>query len=460
MIVYWLLFLFVILTLLSYIILNRDIFSPSVFMGIAYILAISCTIYNIKAWSINMRIKTLFILVLSYMIFMLMEVFIKLLWQKKLNSTLAKQSSKLINKKNSEGRYIIIPNCVCISFDIFAVMVAFWYFRGAYQIACNHGYSGVGNFLTYFRNAASYGILSADETMNPIVEQLFKFETVGAYVFSYILINNLMTSKWNFVDTWKDTFKYRIPIYVFFVATISTAGRLQYIRFAVALLLMTYLQYNQKHNWKKNISRKIFLYGGIALVVIMVAFFLMGNIVGRNVTQSPMDYLTRYAGSPIYMFDKYLQSPLPRTKYFGGETFYGIYTGLRKLGLTKYHEIYHLEFRTLGRQVLGSNTYTAIRRYYQDFGVTGVAVFQVLMSLIVNSYYYFVIRSINRSEFKEIIYCFFYYSIPLHPINETFFSVGFSIGSIIYILDFILLWNLIKMSTRVRIKWGLRRSLI
>lgn len=437
--------------LFTYSVFSRDIFSPSVFMGAGYVLAICCAIYNIKAWSISISGNTVIVMVSAYLVFVFFEFIIRGIWIKKnkciLSTTNAINSEKVFNKIN-------IPNYMCILFDAFVSVVAILYFKNAYEIACNHGYAGIGNFLTYYRKASSYGILSAEEMMNPLVEQLFKFVTVGAYIFSYVLINDFLSYGHVNSYVWRKTIKYRIPIYVFFVATISTAGRLQYIKFVVALLLMVYILYNKKYSWKKNTSSIIIKYGIVVLVFLLVAFFLLANTVGRTVTQTPIDYLTRYAGSPIYLFDKFLKNPLSPTSYFGGETFYGIYTGLRKLGLSHYYEIHHLEFRSLGNLSIGSNTYTAIRRYYRDFGFAGVVVMQMIMSLIINAYYYFVVRNALCTDIKIMIYCFFYYSVPLHPINELFFSLGFSLGSLVYVLYFVILWNALILSTKVRFRWN------
>lgn len=433
---------FSILLFLFYLVLNRDIMAPTVILGISYILAILAAIYNVNNWMIHLGTKTCFILIFSYALFGCIEVVIKFLWRSRKREEI---------NVGTGLKEIVVPNYMIYLYIFGAIIIVLLFGREVYRIAVEHGYVGEGNFLTYYRMAASYGVLSLKDDINQIVNQLFKIITVGAYISTYIFINNFIVLNISSKQKWKKLFLCRIPIYIFLVGSILTANRLQYIRFAIAGFVMFYLLWNYHHNWSVNISGKIICWGIIAFILLLICFVWLRGIVGRVNQQAPIDYVTRYAGASIELFDQYIKKPVSPSSYWGGETFYGIYTGLRKLNLSDYNFIGHLEFRELGDCGYSSNTYTALRRYYHDFGMVGIVVFQSLLSFFYNIFYYFHIRMCSkRTQFKEILYAFLFCAIPLHSINEIFFSSYLSVAYTVYIIEFYLMWRII---TKVRFAW-------
>ena len=433
---------FVFLTIFFYLVMNRDIMSPTVIMGLSYILAIIAAIYNINNWKINLGIKTCVILLTSYVVFAVVEIAIKYLWVHGRNAE---------NTIFPELKEIVIPKYMICIYLVFVSVITFLYYIEIFRIATMYGFSGTGNFLTYYRNAASYGVLTLEEDVNQIINQLFKLVTIGAYIFLYILLNNLIAVQLPFREKWRKYFWLRVPIYFFLVASLLTANRLQYIRFAVAGFVMTYLLWNCHWNWTRHISGKIVVWGIVTLVVLLISFVLLRSVVGRISNQTPVDYITRYAGAAIELFDQYVKKPIASSDYFGEETFYGLYTVLRKLGLSSYDKIGHLEFRRLGNYGYASNTYTAIRRYYRDFGMLGIVVFVSITSLFYSIFYYYQLRKPNkRTQYKEILYAFMFYAIPMYSINELFFSSYISVAFIVYCVELWLLWFVVTKIRFVR----------
>ncbi|MTV44646.1 oligosaccharide repeat unit polymerase, partial [Streptococcus pneumoniae] len=88
-----------------------------------------------------------------------------------------------------------------------------------------------------------------------------------------------------------------------------------------------------------------------------------------------ISYITRYMGGSIQLFDLFVIDPIRRNKELGAETFSGIYEMLAKLGFDN-NIIKGLEWRVSPNYYSLGNVYTAIRRYYSDFGVIGIVICQ------------------------------------------------------------------------------------
>lgn len=441
-----LLLVFCFLTLMMYILLNRDIMAPTVVMGMSYILAVLSTSYNAKIWNVNPCYKTFFILVGSYIWFAIMEIIVKVIWEYRFRIGMCRFET------TESMREINIPNYYITLFSFFSILISGFLFLEEYRIASQHGYSGSGNFLTYYRMASSYGVLTLEEDVNQVVNQMYKLVTASGYVFLYVLLNNLIFTKGLFKDKWKRYFPIRIPVYIYLVSSLLSANRLQYLRFLAAGFIMFYIMWNRKTNWTRNISGKLLRYAIPIMVLVLILFSSLRGVVGRVNNQSTIDYITRYAGASIELFDQFVENPSGKTEYWGEETFHGAYTVLRKLKLSDYNKIGHLEFRRLGRTKYSSNTYTAIRRYYRDFGLMGVLILEGLTSVIYSYFYYFQIRTFGReSIFKDILYAFAYYAIPMYSINEIFYSSYISLSFIIQILG---IWFVLFVVTRIRFVRG------
>ncbi len=431
MYLYLLFFFFVIVFLVSYTFFEKDILSPSVILAITYIFSVFWAIYAQNLWDVNIGINAFFLLILGYLSFFFVEVLMRSLWKKG-------HATRVIENHIIGREYIVVQKGVYILYIIFSVIITFLYYKEVYRIASSHGYNGLGSFLTIYRQSASYGILSADEEINVFINQSYKIVAAGAYIFLYIFINNYIITK-----KWSSLFWCRFPVYLYFVSSVFTGSRLQYIRFVVSAFVVLYLLWNYHIQWNYKISGKMIRYGVIGTTVLLVAFYAMRMIVGRGegFGEGIIYYIAHYAGSSICVFDQYVKHPISHGKYFGEETFYGIYTALRKLGLSDYHKIAHLEFRGVGRST--SNTYTAIRRYYHDFGIIGVVVFQGICSWFYSYFYYFKCRSRNCKPITIILYAFLLFPIALHSINEQFFSAIISVAYAMYVIEIIVLWKIL-----------------
>ena len=127
---------------------------------------------------------------------------------------------------------------------------------------------------------------------------------------------------------------------------------------------------------------------------------------------------------------------------WGNETF----TALNN-DLFGYSDNIHLEFRQSNGIWIG-NVYTALRNYYQDFGLEGVIVLQIIYSVIMTSLYLIASNKNNKSSnFILPIYALFGFTLILHSYRDFFFStiVSFNyINIIIYMFIIMFIFKKIR----------------
>ena len=113
-----------------------------------------------------------------------------------------------------------------------------------------------------------------------------------------------------------------------------------------------------------------------------------------------------------------------------------------------------MEFRQSNGVAIG-NVYGAIRRYYNDFGIGGVIVLQMIASTFFNTFYYCLKKaSNNHSKFIYLFYAYLFYHVYELPIDDTFFKNFISFNMIttfivLYIVYYI--FTNVKITTRLRI---------
>lgn len=141
----------------------------------------------------------------------------------------------------------------------------------------------------------------------------------------------------------------------------------------------------RKYSWRKTLAFKYVKIGIVALMVVFIAFYLLKYLVRvGNTVNSILDYIGYYAGGSVQNFNLYIEDPPNRLqKLFGQESFMGIYSTLEKFKLVDLSGVYltnsNLEFRQSNGVAIG-NVYGAIRRYYNDFGISGVIILQIIAS--------------------------------------------------------------------------------
>lgn len=416
----------------TYIVFNGDIMAPSFIFCAMYTFSIGCALVNYDAWGLSVITNQLVELyLLGAIIFILIGLLCKVLFAKNYKAP----SEKGLKK-------ITIGNYVTFSLILINTVALLLWIINVYKI------SGGGSFsvmMESFRLKTSYG---TDASMPNYLLQLSKIVTVSGYIYGFVYINNLLSGNGN---KFLNLLLVNPAIYLLF--SIFSSNRLNFLNFISALVIYYYLLKSVKLNMENRSIRLIIKLITLFLLVLLVFYgirLLVGRISSEN--SNLIDYITMYAGGPVKLFDLYLQQPI-HSNIWGKETFISVNQLLRKLGIFDIPQyLVHKEFRTYEGINLG-NVYSAYRNWYADFGFKGTILLQSIFSIFFNIYYYKLrgTRYYDKHKLGVILYGYMASCIFLHPIDDEFYRYTISIGFLVYLLIF---WVIYKLTIK-KIKFRL-----
>lgn len=427
--IYLLLFTIIVLFLISYFVV-RDIFHPVCLMCLTFSLSVFCAILNIEKWTIDLSGKTILIIIIGIISFLIPG----LIAYKKFKTTDDRVKDSNYIKYNQTIMFILV-----IIQLIILLLFALW-------TANNIG--GISKIFDISAMSKYRFEKSFDQEINmpSYISQGIKFTKALIYIFSFIEIHNkILSNKRN--EKKKINILYILSLIMFAIQTILSGGRSDLVILFISILTMIFMfdcYYSNKAGVKlgKNIVKII-----IVTALLLYVFSITRTLVGRTADDNFIDYVTRYFGGPIELFDLYIKNPIAKSDIFGKETLFGINKFLGQIGIIDFPYTLHLEFRSVNGEVLG-NVYTCFRRFYQDFGYFGVISLNLLFGWIMTKYYNNIKNSkaIGKLSIYNIFYFMIIHCVILAPFSDFFYSTVLSINYInivIYMLIIIIL--LIKL---------------
>lgn len=430
--IFLLFFLFIILLFVSFILFDRDYMSPSFIFCAVYIISIGSAIINYNKWGLkDYSIEAFSILLGGAVLFIIIGLIVKKIvfnespdnYQDVINST-------RINENIFISIFLIIINVIILILTV-------------RQVKLIGGGGSWGEMMETFRSTTSYTL---DPIMNipGYLQQLQKIPIACAYIYLFILIYNVTNG---YVKT-KDWLFAVINVIIFVMLSIVLSNRLNILGIVGAIILYYFAlhQGNNVTNGLKVLSRLLLIFLGL-----MIVFYLIRLVVGRlnSANTNFVDYITFYIGGPVKLFDLFLKDPIHDFSIWGKETFVSLIGTARDLGANIPIYLMHKEFRTFNGVELG-NVYSAYRNWFADFGLPGTFILQAIFSLFYNFYYYKLQKiGINQHKISFIIYAYLSNALFLHPIEDWFFNMCLSVGTLIYIVIFVILYQLITKRIKI-----------
>ena len=272
------------------------------------------------------------------------------------------------------------------------------------------------------------------------VKQLIKLSKAFIYCYSFVIIYNCALLKEKFSFKKHIPISFIISIIIYFVQTVFSASRFN-LAILVVYLFLTYYVLFFARKGIGTVKFKTIIRVCLIIVVFGFLFFVTKEFFGRTSDKTFVEYLGAYFGGSIELLDLYVINPLQKSLIWGKETF----TALNS-DLFGYSSNIHLEFRQSNGIWIG-NVYTAFRNYYQDFGMQGVIILQVIYSFIITNLYN--IASKSRNNTALILYALFGYTLVLHSYRDFFFSTIISIN---YLNIMFYMFIVMQIFKRVKIK--------
>lgn len=445
MLIYILLILFVAMLVLSYRVFNREIVNPSVIFCFMYTLSILSAIYNISAWNIDLVWKTFFILFLGGVEFILISYIIKKKFEKKY--------ADIEENKKKDTVNFVLNKYIMILLSVFSIVVIGILVFNIYKIASQFG--AYNNFTEAQRLFKSHTSYSNDASLPSYLPRLLKILELSSYICLYSFLYNVINSSEKKLSRiiLKNIY-YIVPVIFYIASEFISSSRITTIQLGCAGIVMGLIIWHSKYEWKKHIEFKFIGKMILIGVVCLVAFYYSAALIGRENSKGMLDYITLYAGGSIECLNQYVKEPITQSQTKGSETFILLMRGLNKYGVTHFNlldsQTPHLEFRYYNDNMIG-NVYTAYRRWYNDFGVIGIAVLNGFMAFVFNTLYYlFKYRRLKKyNHLVMIIFGYISYAIFLHPVDSYFYTTVFQITfgtnlilfTILYILFFVIKYD-------------------
>lgn len=427
-----LLFLFfLILLFITYYLFDKDFMAPSFIISAMYVISIGVALLNYKEWGLSDYSSTTFFIVLGgTVLFILVGFIVKIAVYP--TSFQSNNSPDVILKQPHHLRINKTITIILISMNI--IIVYLW----AHAVKNIVGSAGsFSQMMETFRSITSYSV-DPTESIPGYIQQLSKIPTVSGYVYGFILCYNLA---WGSIN--KKDWAWCLPnVMLYIVLSIFSSNRLNLLGLIGAFIIYFYV--TRQEVTTKSSSLKSLLKLFYIFVVVLLVFYAIRVLVGRRGSANTgfLDYISLYIGAPVKLLDLFIKQPIHDLSIWGKETFVSINGTLRDLGFNIPKYLMHKEFRIYNGIELG-NVYSAYRSWYADFGVVGVIILQSLLSIFYNAYYYLMKKKgFVLHKILFLLYGYFSMALFLHPIEDWFYPMFIAVGTIIYIVLFILIYKL------------------
>lgn len=420
---------------LAWIISKGRINSPSVIFSASFS-AMVCLGYIYKDYmGYDIEESTFSVLAIAGGLFLLTETVVSLLYN---NSNRRVIFNKLNSNSNITKHPIIVSTVIlrmCICFMVFSLLTAI------FAVYTNTS----GETFTRMTQYKEMLIYDADSVRYQfIVSMMYKINTALAYVLGYVLIYNKVAFNMSFFKQ-----KKILVLLVLFVLFSSIAqGARQPAFEMVVFLFLIYTFLLTKDKKRKEVIKFIFKSIPLALVLIVV-FYFMSELIGRRQTERGIfEYLAVYFCGGLYAFNLYIENPC-RTEFWGQSSFADIYTYLIKMGIVPSSaSMAYKEFDLYG------NTVTIFGRWYEDFGEIGVYVMTILVSLVFSWVFYHTISFRNNKKenhLARILYGKILIALVWAGYDDRVRALLSVTTMLILVLIALTYWILVKKKLRIRI---------
>lgn len=227
------------------------------------------------------------------------------------------------------------------------------------------------------------------------------------------------------------------------LSSIITGSRNNLILFVMLFIFFLYFCNQSKNGWAAGIRLKPVLIGIGLAIILLVSFQKFADILGRNTTSSPMNYLAEYVGAEVYNLNLFLGSQkVPMTDaYSGTQTFINFFkTFGRFWGASSNNYVQVLPFHTSNGYNLG-NVYTTFYPYLYDFGLRGMLALITLMAVISESIHAFAKKYFSGGKVPSIVLIdgYVFTALAFSFFSNKFYEQLFSLNFLEYMIIWVLL---------------------
>lgn len=266
-------------------------------------------------------------------------------------------------------------------------------------------------------------IKSEDESVSigALPSLIYNLLIGASYAYAYMLAVSICKCKKT---------KLAYPIILFLIGSLGimvSGSRTDVIGPMIALILLVLMFKEQAKNRisLSSIPIRVYIFLIIFIIAIIWFFQFSTSLIGRDVEQTPIDYISTYLGASLQNFDYTQTHSSVNSGYFGLNTFKPLYDSLEQLGLVP-TGISRSRFPFISRDgYFTGNVYTTYYPLILDFGIIGTMICIAIMAIIMQLLYEYSIRDM-KVRFIPIIPII--YSLLNYYMFMSFFASNFFQG--------------------------------
>ncbi len=374
---------------LSYTLSSGNMLSPTFVSSIMFALATICILYNNDFWDVSYSWNTYYIILFTFCTMLIAEFTALLISYKKIS-----KRKDVLEKNYYKKQDIYIRNDVNILLTVMVIVLTCFmiydvFNTGGYE---EHGLNAIG-FTKY-----------GEEGLSIISKLSLRITWIVLIVYLYVFIYNIYISKVKL----KKCIKYIIPIIVGIINIFLSGNRVGFVK-VLSIIYVFFMIFQRSNSLKGKVSfyNTVKKFLPIGLIVILAFYGLRGisKINSTAAQRNFSDYITYYVGSPLYLFDKWLNEYKPPfdTNYKFGQ-----------MSLTSIYKMFGVEVNYFnsyiyvgGESNFAGNEFSWFQRPYSDFGFFGMLLFTFIIYFIFSYILYYKI-SYSYNTKRRIHYIVFY----------------------------------------------------
>jgi len=359
------------LLLCAYYVYNKNLLHPVVI--ILFILTFSAlwAVIGVDYFGIDISYLTYFTIVLSIIFWAIGDLIAHFIFFK---------YKKKWSLRENVSKYEFSPSMVFILFSSLIVLFVCIKYMERFIYIGQH--MGGDNFIAYYGLARRYTTEVQDHIHPDYWLPVGKFVVILNIVSRNLSLALVYIFLYNNIFFKKVKKRLLLPFLLYIPVTIFTTGRFALFRMVLIIAILYILLRYQKLGWGKGngyLIKKIAKFGVIFVIIFYSLGFVRSNGVKVTKDQIFASFCT-YFGSQIYGLNHVLVNPIDQSEYFAQETIPILYVILKKFE-------YYIPMKPLNAKSWSwkngySNTYTALKKPINDFGIIGMLITRIFLGLI------------------------------------------------------------------------------
>lgn len=396
MLIYILAMMLTCVLVIAYASSEHDIFHPWLIVTVSFLGCTILAMLNLDYWQYGFHANTCLVIMAAIMCFGLGSALASYALGTKSNSKMPEFPIQVLE---------VLPIIVGVFMLVLAVVSAVELHKISVAYGNTDGYLGM---IGAVRRLIEARVIAAPR----ITAYCGLISLSAATCFMYVYLHNLI-----YFGRRYTSMALLLPVATYFPHVILSTERAGFMVIILVALTMAGVMYQQRYGSSARNNLRLATVMGIAALCFFGMFFLAGSLTWKGISaeRGPFHIISHYGGAQIPALDAYLNSvEQPDSLWIGMHSLTGVYGNMRSMGVDVPNDGFIFDFVAFNN--VDTNTYTALRRYIQDYGFVGMGLICFLLGLVYTSVYYHLKKG-RLGGFALMLYALL--SWPLFTMGRT-----------------------------------------